>query len=140
MEDNNYLKFPSIISEKIGNGEFVFPDNTQFAYKPFVAFRGIQRREDDFSAVSRGDFKSHAERKLRRRGVDKKDPHYFGVSLFLNRESVENALNFPNPNKKIAVGNVYSEAGPAEINDRTGHVCWWLYDNVEIRGFSICEE
>lgn len=75
MEDKNYLKFPSVIREKICSGELVLP---------------------------------------------------------------ENALKFPRPNKKIAVGNIYAEAGPAEVNESTGHVCWWLYENIEIEGFSIC--
>lgn len=136
--DDNYLKFPSVMKEKICNGEIVFPDNICFVYEPITAYRGIQRKEDDFSAVSRADFKSYAEMNIRRRGVNTKDPHYFGVSLFLNKESVENALKFPRLDKKIAVGKVYSEAGPSELNGDTGHVCWWLYDNVEIEGFSIC--
>lgn len=137
MEDKNFLKFPSVMKEKIRNGEFIFPEKTLFAYDPILAYRGIQRGENDFRAVSRKDFMSYAERKVSRRGIDRNDPHYFGVSLFLNRESVENALKFPRPDKKIAVGKVYAEAGPAEINDVTGHICWWLYDNVEIKGFSI---
>ncbi|WP_347223798.1 hypothetical protein [Bacteroides congonensis] len=139
MKDNNYLKFPSVIRDKLCNGEFAFPAHTQFAYDPILAYRGIRRDEDDFTAVSRKDFESHAERKIRRRGINQKDPHYFGVSLFLHKESLENALNLPRPNKKIAVGNVYAEAGPAEVNESTGHVCWWLYDKVDINGFSICE-
>lgn len=56
--------------------------------------------------------------------------------MFQNKEPVENALKFP---RAIAVGHVYTEAGLAEINMTIGHVCWWLYDEVEIDGFSICE-
>ena len=137
VEDSNYLKFPSIIKEKICNGEFVFPDNTVFAYQPILAYRGIQRKANDFTEVSRKDFMSYAEMKVRRRGVNTADPRYYGVSSFLNKESVENALKFPRTDKKIAVGKVCSEAGPAEINEYTGHICWWLYDNIEIEGFLI---
>lgn len=138
MEDKNYLKFPSVIREKICSGELVFPENVCFEYEPILAYRGIERSENDFSAVSRKDFMSYAEMSICRRGINKKDPHYFGVSLFMTRKSVENALKFPRPNKKIAVGNIYAEAGPAEVNESTGHVCWWLYENIEIEGFSIC--
>lgn len=137
VEDSNYNKFPSIIKEKIRNGELVFPNNTRFSYKPILAYRGIQRKDNDFTIVSRKDFMSYAEMKIRRRGINTKDPHYYGVSLFLNKESVENALNFPRSDKKIAVGKVYQEAGPAEVNENTGHVCWWLYDDVEVEGFLI---
>lgn len=139
IKDDNYFKFPSVIREKMQKGECVFLEHTCFEHEPFVAFRGIERCADDCSVVSRKDFKSHAERKLRRRMINRNDPHYFGVSLFLNKESVENALSFARPNKKIAMGSVYSEAGSAEINDATGHVCWWLYDGIEIEGFTICE-
>ncbi len=138
MEDKNYLKFPSVIREKIDSGEFVFPENAYFEFEPMLAYRGIERSEDDFTAVSRMDFRSYAEMNICRRGINKKDPHYFGVSLFINRESVENALKFPRLNKKIAVGKVYAEAGPAEVNENTGHICWWLYENITIDGFSIC--
>lgn len=137
MDDNNYLKFPSVIREKLNNGEISFPPNTKFEYKPIQGFRGIQREENNFEAVSKKDFLSYAEKGIHRRGINEKDPHYYGVSLFLNREAVENALKFPRANKKIAVGNVYAEAGPSEVNEETGHICWWLYENVEIRGFSI---
>ena len=140
MENDNYLKFPDIIRKKIVCGEFSFPKGTCFSYEPIQGFRCIQRAEDDFEAVSRKDFMSYAEMNINRRRVDKNDPHYYGVSLFLNKESVENALKFPRPNKKIAVGKVYSEVGPAEVNRETGHICWWLYDNVEIKGFSIVAE
>ena len=138
MENVNYLKFQSVIREKILKVEFYFPDNTCFSYEPIQAFRGIERSENDFTEVSKKDFLSYAEMNVRRRVIDINDPHYYGVSLFLNKESVENALKFPRKNKKIAFGEVYSEAGPSEINEDTGHICWWLYDDVEIKGFSIC--
>lgn len=137
MNDENYLKFPSVLREKIQKGEFKFPQSTRFSYQPIQAYRGIERDENDYAAVSNKDFMSYAEKNVCRRGINKKDPHYYGVSLFVNKESVENALKFPRPDKKIAVGKVYEETGPSEINEETGHVCWWLYDAVEIKGFSI---
>lgn len=140
VENDNFLKFPSIIRKKISSGELVFPNDVRFTYLPFQGFRAIEREKDNFDNVTRNDFMSYAELNICRRGVNRKDPHYYGVSLFLNKESVENALKFPKPNKKIAVGKVYSEAGPSQINENNGHICWWLYDNVEIEGFSICKE
>lgn len=140
MEDKNLLKFPSVLREKIASGEFVFPENTQYVYDSILGFRGIERAEGDFTPVTRRDFLSYAELNICRRGINKNDPHYYGVSLFANRASVENALKFPKPNKKLAQGRVYAEAGPAEVNLETEHICWWLYDKVEIKGFTICEE
>lgn len=138
MKDENYLKFPSVLREKIYNSEIIFPEKAYFVYEPILAYRGILRKPDDVSAVTRADFTSYAEKNICRRGINKKDPHYYGVSLFLNKASVENALKFPREDRKIAVGHVYSEAGPAEINEATEHVCWWLYEDVEVQGFEIC--
>lgn len=138
MKNNNLIKFPSVLRDKIESGEFIFPENVQYDYEPMVGFRGIERAENDFTPVTRNDFISYAELNVCRRGINKNDPHYYGVSLFANRASVENALKFPRPNKKIAQGKVCAEAGPAEVNLETEHICWWLYDKVEINGFLIC--
>lgn len=138
MKNTNLLKFPCVLRKKIENGEFVFPESTQYNYEPMVGFRGIERAGNDFTPVTRNDFLSYAELNVCRRGINRNDPHYYGVSLFINKSSVENALKFPKPNKKIAQGKVYEEAGPAEVNSETEHICWWLYDEIEIEGFSIC--
>lgn len=137
MEDENYLKFPSVLREKLRNGEISFSRNTRFSYQPMQAYRGIQRSKNNYEPVSKKDFLSYAEKNVCRRGINKNDAHYYGVSLFVNKESVENALNFPRKDKKIAVGKVYEKAGPSELNQETGHICWWLYEDAEIEGFSI---
>lgn len=136
--NDNYSKFPSVLKEKIINGEISFPENARFLYEPIQGFRCIKREPDNFDPVSKKDFLSYYEMNVSRKKINKNDPHYYGVSLFLNKECVENALKFPRVGKKIAVGKVYSEAGPSEVNEYTGHICWWIYDNVEIEGFSIC--
>lgn len=46
-------------------------------------------------------------------------------------------MKFPNPHKKIAKGYVYCEGGPQETKDQ--HVCWWLYENVDLSGFELIE-
>lgn len=98
----------------------------------------ISRGRRNGFTTKRGKRNVFATINVCRRGINKNDPHYYGVSLFLNRAPVENALKFPKPNKKIAQGKVYAEAGPIEVNLETGHICWWIYDEVEINGFSIC--
>lgn len=138
MDKDNYMKFPSILRTKIQAGEFTFPKNTKFEYEPIQGYRGIERKEGDNTPVTRKDFRSYAELKRRRRALNTEDPHYYGVSLYLDKGSVENALKFPRIDKKIACGKVYQQAGPIEVNEKTGHICWWLYDNVEIEGFVIC--
>lgn len=138
MKDDNYLKFPTLIREKIETGEFVFPEETAFEYNQFLAYRGIEREKEDCSEITKKDFLSHAERGIRRRSIDTKSPTYYSASLNLSREAVENSLQFPRKGWKMAVGFVYQEAGPAYINKNTGHVDWWLYENAKIEGFSIC--
>lgn len=137
MEDENYFKFPSIIREKAKRGEFSFPEGTLFVYEPFQAYRGVVRDDDDFKEVSRDDFLSYAELGKHVRGMNEDDPSYFSASLSLNKASVENALRFPRKGWKIAVGKVYKEVGPVKINCETEHVDLWLYDGVEVEGFSI---
>lgn len=138
MGDNNYLKFPSIIREKAERGEFAFPANTKLEYEPFQAYRGIEREQDDKSPVTRSDFMSYAELGKKPRGVDTNSPSYFAASLYLDKACVENALKFPRKGWKIAIGSVYSEAGPTNVNEKTSHVDWWLYAGKEVEGFSIC--
>lgn len=145
MESENsiYLKFPAILRDKLKSGEIVFPDSTEYQYEPIHAFRGVDRDTDDYHAVDRSDFKSHAERgikKVRGRSIDTSVPEYYGVSLFRKPEPVENALHFPNPKKKMAHGFVYAEGGPQLTNSETEHVCWWLYLDTDLRGFSIRQE
>ncbi len=49
-------------------------------------------------------------------------------------------MKFPNPKKKMAVGNVYKEGGPQETNSIQQHVCWWLFEDADVSGFKIEEE
>jgi hypothetical protein len=145
MNQENYLKFPKELREKLQNGETHFSSRAQVHYEPITAFRGIRRKKEDLTPVTVMDFQSYAQMdiaagKFPRRGMNPNNIEYYGVSLFLTKESVENALKFPRKNKKIAVGNVYEEVGPSELCEATGHVSWWLYEGVDINGFSIYED
>ena len=138
MDNNiNLDKFPVIIREKEG---FVFPKGTKFEYEPFIAYRGIERKENDYTDVTELDFRSYAELGKKSRRIDTDDPSYFSVSLYTDRKGVENALCFPRKNRKIAKGKVCCEIGPILMKNRDGHVDWWLYDNVKVEGFIRCEE
>lgn len=140
VTDEICLKFPTVLREKLKNGEIELPNDVEFEYNPIHAFRAIVREQDDFSPICRKDFKSYAElgrKKLRGQSYDVSSPNYYGVSCFTNREKVELALHFPNPHKKLAEGYVYQEGGPQQRNDETRHVCWWLYENVDLSQFQI---
>lgn len=139
----NYMKFPSVLKDKLMKGEIEFPEGVKYKYAPIKAYRGISREKDDDSAVTNDDFKSHAARGIKKsRGVriDETKAEYYGVSLFTEKKCVENALKFPNPHKKIAEGYVVQECGPELTNVVTSHVCWWLYEDALVKEFSIISE
>ena len=140
MEDANQFKFPSILMNKIDSKEFEFPVGTLFSYEPIAAYRAITRKDGESPDITRTDFMSYAELGKKGRSIDINDPHYYGVSLYKDKKLLENALKFPRPNWKVAEGMVYFEGGPIDVNEKTEHICWWLYDNIEIKGFSICLE
>ena len=140
-KEDVYLKFPAILKEKLQSGEIHFPEKTHFEYQPIRAYRGIAREEEDDTPVNINDFRSYAEmgkKKTRGRRINTSAAEYYGVSLFTKREIVETLLAFPNPRKKMICGYVYCEGGPQLSNQDTNHVCWWLYEDVEVDKFIIC--
>lgn len=145
MAVNNpqYMRFPCILREKLLNNEIHFPKSTRFSYEKIYTYRAVERKEDDFSPITREDFRSYFElgKKPKPRGVEKditKDPTYYGVSSFLNRKHVEQLMKFPNPNKKMAAGYVHDKAGPEYTN--SDHVCWWLFEDADVSNFQLIEE
>jgi hypothetical protein len=145
MQVDNELcfKFPVVLRDKLLNDEIEFPDTTQFEYGDLYTYRAVERQIDDNREVTLEDFKSYFElgkRPKTPRGMPRditKDPHYYGVSSFLKRDIVEQIMKFPNPNKKLAAGYVYSAGGPQNTKDQ--HVCWWLYEGADVSGFKLIE-
>ena len=136
-------RFPEFLCEKIKSRKIILPESTEYNYEKIYTYRAIVREKDDFRDVDRGDFKSYFElgknpKKLPR-GVKKIEdsPDFYGVSTFLNKESVEQIMNFPNPNKKIAAGYVYCEGGPQYTNEKKQHVCWWLFEDADVSGYKL---
>lgn len=115
-----------------------------YQYEDLYTYRAVERNWDDNRPVSLEDFKSYFElgkKPKRPRGVGgdiTKDPHYYGVSSFLDRRIVEQKMKFPNPKKKLAAGYVYSAGGPQDTREE--HVCWWLYTGADVSGFKLIEE
>lgn len=138
------MKFPAVLRDKLLTHEIELPDNTLFEYEKFLVYRAVEREADDHHGVTAADFKSYFElgkspKKTRGVGSDILfNPRYYGVSSFLKKEIVEQLMNFPNPNKKMAVGYVYQEGGPQQTDD--AHVCWWLYEGADVSGFKLMEE
>lgn len=145
--DKLLLKFPAAMRQKFVEKDITFPDETLFEYKPVLVYRAVERKENDFRNVTNDDFKSYFElgktpkKSPRGKKVDwEVDPHYYGVSSYIDEKIVKQLMKFPNPNKKMAVGYVVQGGGPQETNLVTKHVCWWLYDTYEVTGFKLKEE
>lgn len=143
LEEEQYMKFPVVLREKFLKKEIELPDTACLEYDPVLTYRAVERREEDYHEITREDFRSYFElNKLPKspRGMKKdilKDPHYYGVSSFLDKKIVEQIMKFPNPNKKLAKGYVYMEGGPQDTTDQ--HVCWWLYEDTDVSGFKLEE-
>ena len=135
------LKFPAVLKKRIQSGEFIFPRETEFEYEKAVVYRGINRTDCDFErCIDRSDFRSYAE--LGKKGsrgnpIDESNPKYYGISLYNNVQSLENALHLPRTKWKIARGDMYCQGGPRLAEDDDGHITWWLYENVEVTSFCI---
>ena len=143
MNSSNYSKFPAILKDKIKRGEIEFPLHTKFFYEPIRAYRMVERESEDFTKVSRKDFKSYAElrkKKIRGKNIDTTKPEYYRVSLYRKQEMLENILKLPKPNKKIARGFIYQEGGPQLTNEVTEHITWWLYEDVDLKEFELLIE
>ncbi len=137
------MKFPAVLRNKLLNKEIELPDTALIDYDRFLVYRAVERKTDDNHTITLQDFKSYFELNKTPRGAKsnfKKDSHYYGVSSFLKKEIVEQIMNFPNPNKKMAAGYVYKEGGPQDTNKQKLHVCWWLYEDADVSGFQWMEE
>lgn len=135
------MKFPVILRDKLRTGEIVLQDEVKFEYEPIQAFRCINRKESDTTAVSRNDFKSNAE--LGRTNFKGKIEHperlpeYYGVSFYQKREELDVRLGLPKRNRKVVKGYVQQEGGPQLQSRESSHVCWWLYENADVSNFSL---
>ncbi|MCR5118991.1 MAG: hypothetical protein K6B44_05145 [Lachnospiraceae bacterium] len=127
--------FPAILREKIKKGEFVFPVDTEDTYEPITGYRCYYRNDGDDTAPGRDDFRSHAELGRVLRGNGRSKPEYYGTSLFTSRGELNNIQSLNKPDKRVAVGCIFQEGGPIKRNKSRGHVCWWLYEDVDLSSF-----
>lgn len=138
------IKFPAVLRKKLLALEITLPDETQFIYDPFTCFRAVRRKKNDYTPVSREDFRSqyetgHVPNRLRGMNLDnrEKEPRFYGTLLSTNKAKVEQQMRMPSPRLKMAVGTVYMEGGPQLTEDE--HVCWWLFEDADVSGFVIGE-
>lgn len=146
INEEQYMRFPAVLKKKLIDKEIELPPETEFNYDKIYTYRAVERTKDDKREITLSDFKSYYEQgktPKTPRGMKNdwsKDPHLYGVSCFLKKEIVEQKMRFPNPKKKMASGYVYQEGGPQETNLSTQHVCWWLYEDVDVSGFVLMED
>lgn len=135
---NNADKFPAILRKKIEEGQFVFPQGTEYKYDSFHAYRVYFRNENEKNrSIDREDFRSWAEEGKRYPRGKNKDlfQKYYGTSLFCNEDELCNVKSFPKPIKKIARGIVDCSGGPCLKSDKDSHITWWLYEIVDLSSF-----
>lgn len=132
--------FSAILREKIKNGEFEFPEDTEYTYTPIKGYRCYFRKEDDQTIPNREDFRSHAELGKILRGKGSSKPEYYGTSLFTSLAELNNIQSLNKPEKKVAVGKIIQEGGPIRRNEKKGHICWWLYENADLSSFEEVKE
>lgn len=136
----NLDKFPIFLRSKLESGEVTLPEGVEFDYEDIVAYRALARNTDDFTPLNSDDMKSYAELGKFPRGLNltENDAKRYGVSLYTNKDCLQNLFRFPNPKKKLAKGMVCMTYGP-QLTERF-HVNWWLYSNAKFDSFEICED
>ena len=129
MDSNNLHKFPLVLAEAFNKYNLTFFEGTEWRYDSVKVYRMVFREKDDYSQVTRDDFRSFAE--APRRGMEKlvKKPDYYGVSVFTEKEALVNKLKLPKPGKKIALGHIRDDYGPIYRN--LPHICLWCYKEVD---------
>ncbi len=147
MDDNKLellKKFPAFIKKALSDGMFNIPDEALFEYVAFEAYRCISRDNEDNTPLNMDDMKSYAEmgKKYRAAANPLNKAKFYGISLYENKQDLDNTLSLPKPGKKIAKGLIYQEGGPHLPKDpnKDSHVTWWLYENADLSSFKIIGE
>ena len=133
MNEEMLMLFPAVLREKIRTGEFIFPDGTEYEFDPIEAYRCYFRNND--RAIDREDFRSHAERGIRLRGTGNKKPEYYGTSLFVSLDELNNIESLNKPEKCVAKGFVYDAGGPILRSSKNTHICWWMHEQADVSSF-----
>ena len=143
-EEELLSKFPAYIKSRIKQNIFSFPSDIQWVYTPIKAYRSVVRKSNDSHPICKSDmlskFEMYGNSPKRARGFrwDESNPLLYGVSLFEDKNALKNVRNMQPPNT-IAVGMITQNGGPCERGEST-HVCWWLYEDVDLSCFKIDKE
>lgn len=137
MNEDFYMKFPSVLRDALLSGKISLPDNLEVEFNSFTAYRGIFRNDNiPFIPLERKDFDSQAEkalrtgnaRKNRRRAVD--DIGLYSCSVYTDISDIQVALKIPQYDRCIAKGTVSGKNGCIRRSFDTSHVDWWLYEKT----------
>ena len=61
VSEEQCMKFPAVLREKLRKKEIIFPDSVQFHYDKIKVYRAVTRGKNDFKEISRNDFRSYYE-------------------------------------------------------------------------------
>lgn len=131
MDEEYYMRFPSVLREALMSGRVSFKQGTKFAYAPFLVYRGITREPGESLAITRNDFLSYAELGKKPRGLKNPGISLYSCSCFVEKDELLAALKLPRFNKKIIFGELRDTYGPQRTNLANKHVDWWIYEQAE---------
>lgn len=129
MEDEYYLKFPSVLRKALQSKTVTLPEKLKYEYEPLRVFRGIRYKEGKKEIIDKSDFLSQAERNLP--NTDFTDIGSYSCSCFEDVEELILSYSLPRKNKAIAKGIMTCTLGARlDDPDRT-HRHWFLYDEAD---------
>lgn len=139
MDENFYMKFPSVLREALLSSDVAFDDMPQISFASFKAYRGIFRKKDKpFIPLERSDFDSQAEKSVRISDNERRRNRrrmsdgigFYSCSVYKELDEISAALRFPQDDRRIAQVQVAEQDGCIRCSHETSHVDWWLYENT----------
>lgn len=127
-----YKKFPAKLKEALLSGKVKFTDTTQSDYADKTVYRGVKYTEQK-QTITIEDFLSKIELKEKRPMIvaDENNISSYSCSCFEDMKEMEMQAKFPRKNCAIAKGIISKNYGPIDVNKKTTHVDFYLYDNVD---------
>ena len=132
VDEEYFNKFAITLKNALISGKVRFPDSLQQEYNDVSVYRGVKYTSQK-KMIDKTDFLSYIE-------VHKNNPLFmvddsnissYSCSCFLDIEELHMQTKFPSKNKAIAKGIIRQEYGPIDINEKTSHVDWYLFDNID---------
>ena len=140
MNNNFYMKFPSVFRNALVSGLVSFETDPEITFKTFNAYRGVFRKKgESFIPLTKLDFESQAEKQeklnnniqRRNRRQIKDNLGFYSCSVFTDKTDILAALKFPQDDRCVVSGPVSDSNGCIRRSSENSHIDWWLYENTE---------